>query len=39
MTAVARQENAAWKLVNAHFSFAIPDDLLIDLMQRASSES
>jgi hypothetical protein len=36
MTAVARLEDGAWKLVNAHFSVGVPDDEVVDLVQRWS---
>jgi hypothetical protein len=38
MTAVLRQENGVWKLVNAHFSVAIPDDMLIEMMQQSGEQ-
>ena len=37
-TAVLRLEDGAWKLVNAHFSIGVPDDVLMDILQRAASE-
>lgn len=36
LTAVLRQEAGAWQLVNAHFSIGVPNDELVDLVQRWS---
>ena len=38
MTAVLRLEDGAWKLVNAHFSIGVPDEVLMEILQRAASE-
>lgn len=38
LTAVLRLEDGIWKVVNAHFSVAVPNDELFDLLQRWSSE-
>ena len=38
VTAVLRLENGAWKLVNAHFSIGVPDEVLMEILQRAASE-
>ena len=38
VTAVLRLEDGAWKLVNAHFSIGVPDEVLMEILQRAASE-
>jgi hypothetical protein len=34
LTAVLRLEDGAWKLVNAHFSIGVPDDVAMEIVQR-----
>jgi SnoaL-like domain len=38
VTAVLRLEDGAWKFVNAHFSVGVPDEVLMEMLQRAASE-
>ena len=38
LTAVLRLEGDSWKLLNAHFSAGVPDEVLIDLASRGMSE-
>ena len=38
LTAVLRLEGTTWKLLNAHFSAGVPDEVLIDLASGGMSE-
>jgi len=38
VTAVLRLEDGAWKLVNAHFSIGVPDEVLMEILQHSGSE-
>ena len=37
LTAVLRREDGEWRPVQAHFSFGVPDDALMDLAARSST--
>jgi hypothetical protein len=34
LTAIVRREDAAWRLVHAHFSVGVPDEEVVELQQR-----
>jgi hypothetical protein len=38
VTAVLRLEDGAWKLINAHFSIGVPDEVLMEILQHAASK-